>query len=594
MRYDGFIICLVFIITAYFSTCTGESYKQFIAVNLAGYQSDDIKQAFLVNSEATSFKLIHLKSDETVYEDVIGPVTQPDSASGDKVSVIDFSAFTGMGEYLVRVELQENPGVEIESDPFMISRDLYAEVTNTVLQSFYFHRCGTQVKNSSEWEYDYCHLDDAPLFDQPGRSKDVSGGWHDAGDYNKFSVNTAFSIGMLLYLFDSNPGYFEHVSLDIPEKGGGTPDLLDEIRWGLDWMLRMQDRGGGIYHKVSQKKWYGEFLPDEDTSERYLFKVSSTATAQFAAVAALGARVIYPYDPNYATRLRRAAQRSWRYLEKNPVIQPIGGFVNPPDVYGGEYGDKSDMDERLWASAELYRLTHEKRFISFIENNTDSILEKKLEPASWRNVHALALFALMDIPDAEIEGPLSLKVEKLTKRVFAYLTGQTELILKTLEKNNYRHLNHHTEFYWGSNSVGLAYAYQMIKMFELTGNLVYREAAQDQLHYVLGRNPVGMSQVTGVGSVAVTHPYHQLSEIGKFSKPVPGMLVGGANNYIFLNNKPISSYPAKNYEDSFSNYYVNEPAINFTAALAFVSAQFIDVHNIHPVMKNNLEYEHDN
>ncbi|MEX2573335.1 MAG: glycoside hydrolase family 9 protein, partial [Balneolaceae bacterium] len=114
----------------------------------------------------------------------------------------------------------------------------------------------------------------------------------------------------------------------------------------------------------------------------------------------------------------------------------------------------------------------------------------------------------------------------------------------------------------------------------------YRNSALDQLHYVLGRNPFDKSQVTGVGTRSVQDPYHQLSKKDGYDEPVPGMLVGGPNNHLLLEDREISPYPGKNYEDRFRNYLVNEVAINFTAVLAYVAGSFVqpDELNLSPLV----------
>jgi endoglucanase len=156
----------------------------------------------------------------------------------------------------------------------------------------------------------------------------------------------------------------------------------------------------------------------------------------------------------------------------------------------------------------------------------------------------------------------------------SHIINHADPILETQKGNNYHNLLQKKQYYWGSNSVGLAYAFDLIHAYEISGESEYRCAALDQLHYILGRNPYNLSQVTGVGSVSVKYPYHQLSELDTITAPVPGMLVGGANNHLLLNNREISSWPAKNYEDTFKNYLVNEPAIHFTAILVFVTSAF--------------------
>ena len=541
--------------------CTQSPEKKFIAVNQVGYEVYSPKQAYLVNSDATWFELVRIYDSEVVFSDLIRKPAEKDSFSGDVLSVIDFSEYNSDGEFIIKAVGSE----ALVSHRFAIGQNVYADALKVMSKSYYYHRCGTHVADESEWGYEICHLDDAPFFNNPEVSMNVTGGWHDAGDYNKFSVNTALSAGLLLYAYEANPDNFWDNQLGVPESGNGIPDLLDEVRWALKWLLKMQREDGAVYHKVSQKKWIGEYLPHTDPSTRYIFDVSSAATASFAAAVAIGARHLKNYDPVFSQSLESAAERAWSWLSDNPDNFPAGGFKNPEGVTGGQYDDPSDLDERLWAAIELYRLTNHERYISFFIENYRKLYLSGIPPISWRDANSLALRAFLN---SDSTG----KYLNEKKAVQEAVIRHANIISDVHNHNSYKNLLRHNQYYWGSNSVGLAYAFDLIQAYKISGQTDYKNAALDQLHYILGRNPLNLSQVTGVGSAPVQHPYHQLSEMGKFNEPVPGMLVGGPNNHQLLNDRIISPYPAKNYEDVFKNYLVNEPAINFTAILVYVTS----------------------
>ena len=541
--------------------CTHSPEKKFIAVNQVGYEKDSPKQAYLVNEEATWFELVRTYDSKVVFSDSIKAPAENDSVTGDIISVIDFSEYKSEGEYVIKAVGHE----PILSNKFKIGQNVYADALQIMSKSYYYHRCGTQVGDESGWGYEICHTDDAPFFDNPEKSRTVTGGWHDAGDYNKFSVNTALSAGLLLYAYESNPDNFWDNQLGIPESGNGIPDLLDEISWALNWLLKMQRDDGAVYHKVSQKKWIGEYLPNTDPSTRYIFDISSAATASFTAAAAIGARHLRNYNPDFSQALESAAERAWNWLEQNPENFPTGGFKNPEGVSGGEYGDLSDTDERLWAAMELYRLTDHDRYHSFFIENYRELYQEGIPPISWRDANSLALRAFLQSETSREYPEEKGAVREATIR-------HADSVLEVHDQNSYKNLLRSDQYYWGSNSVGLAYAFDLLQAYKITGHAIYKNAAHDQLHFILGRNPLNLSQVTGVGTASVQHPYHQLSEMGRFNNPVPGMLVGGPNNHLLLNNRKISSYPAKNYEDLFKNYLVNEPAINFTAILVYVTS----------------------
>jgi len=539
--------------------CADKAPSSFIAVNQLGYEAGAQKEAYLVNSAVGSFELVDYNTGLVVYTSNPMSTIPPDKGSGDQISILDFSEFQGAGLFLLRSAQKQN----VTSSVFKIKHNAYGEALNTVLRSFYYHRCGISVDLGEEWSYAICHLDDAPYYDNQQQYKEVRGGWHDAGDHNKFTVNTSLSAALLMYMYANNPSTFRDGQLGIPESGNAIPDILDEISWALRWLHKMQRNDGAVYHKVSQKRWIGEYLPQDDPSIRYLFEPSTAATASFAATAALGSRLLQPYNPFLASKLKIAALDAWAFLTKHPQNLPLGGFTNPPDVSGGEYGDKNDTDERLWAAMELYNLTGGSLFLSYFIQNYSRIELHNPPPISWRNVHSLALhsFYLAETDDSYFA---------VKQEIRDAILSRADRLMKVHAANNYRNLLNPSEYYWGSNSVGLAYAYDLLQAYIISGNQRYKKAAWDQLHFVMGRNPSNISQITGVGTNSVRHPYHQLSEKGDFFNPVPGMLVGGPNNHILLNNREISPFPAKSFEDSFSNYFVNEPAINFTAVYALV------------------------
>lgn len=559
----SFNMVLIYCAALFASVSCQAQPSGFIAVNLAGYHPEEEKQAFLVNAQPDTFEILRLHNEEMVFRGSADEILQPDEATGDQIAILNFSAQADTGTYFIRLAGNK----KIKSSPFAVKTGIYGEVTQTAIQSYYYHRCGTRVDNGSNWKYEVCHLDDAPFYDNPDREKEVTGGWHDAGDYNKFSVNTALSVGLLLYTFELNSDAFSKMRLNIPEQGNEIPDVLDEAAWALNWLMKMQRDDGAIYHKVSQKKWTGEFLPHTDPNTRYLFEVSSSSTAAFAAAAALGSRLFNNYDTEFASRLRTAALRAWDFLEKNPEMLPEGGFQNPPDVRGGEYRDHDDFDERMWAAIELYRLSGQPKFLSYFVRAFREKEVMSIPPISWRNFDSLAYSAYLNAKMPEEQAVLKNRIRQL-------YTARADYLLTIKEQNNYKNLLRLNEYYWGSNSVGLAYAFDLIQTYMFSGDARYKLAAKSQLHYVLGRNPFNLSQVTGVGSKAAKHPYHQLSEMDDAEKPIPGMLVGGPNNALHLNDRPISEFAGKNYEDRFKNYLVNETAINYTAVFAYVSGYF--------------------
>ena len=338
--------------------------------------------------------------------------------------------------------------------------------------------------------------------------------------------------------------------------------------------MASENSNGGIHHKASIKKWTGEHLPHQETAQQFIFDVSSTSTAGAVAVFAKSVSVFKDFDPDFAQKLESAALAGWKYLQDNPVTVPLGGFTNPPGVDGGEYGDERDKDERLFASVEMFKLTGDAEYLEYFHLYYKDFWNSSFYVSTWQDLRNFAYYSYLsqDPSQPSIDLEIYQDISNLMNSYARKLSAQ-------INENPYRYVLKKEEFYWGSNSVAMGYAFDLIQAYKFTGNENYRDAALDQLHYILGRNPLGISFVTGIGSNAATDPYHQFSKLSEPTKPIPGMLVGGANYYSHLNNTPISDFTAKNYEDTFENYKVNEPAINYTAALSYVSGFFSDFNN---------------
>lgn len=540
--------------------------RNVIAVNELGYHPDYHKLAIATvetDSEEV-FQLIDAETRQLVFEAPIRETLKGDRLTGETVSELDFSSVERPGIYQLSV-----PGQKYTSSPFKISYTVYNTAFLTAMESFYYQRCGTEVDNNTPWRHPVCHINDAPFYDRPGHTMDVSGGWHDAGDYGKFVVTSAVSAAYQLYLFEKKQDQLESVSLNIPAEDMELPDVLRETKWGLEWLLKMQREDGGVYFKVSEKRWTGEYLPHRDPDTRYIFEVSSTATADVAAVSALAARLFAPYNKKFAERLEKASQKAWVFLECHPDIVPPGGFKNPVDVEGGEYGDVRDLDERLWASVELYRLTGQEKYHTWFLKHYRQQGGPQSPPVSWQNVAGFAWNSYLHLPDGDHD-------PNATGFITEQLVSYADLLLQRMENNGYRIILAKDEFYWGSNSVVAGYAFDLLQAYEVTGNYSYKTAALEQLHYILGRNPMRISYVTGVGHHSVQNPYHQFSMRLNHDKPVPGMLVGGPNNHHHLNGVQLSPYAAKSYEDNSRNYMVNETAINYTASFLYLAGYFAD------------------
>lgn len=322
------------------SAGAGEPAASCVRLNQLGYRPEDIKAARVVDASG-SFSVLSHPGGEVVYEAELDPPAK-DPVSGDTIARALFSELRRPGTYVLRT----SAGC---SHPFRIAGDVYHDILDASLKFFTLQRCGQALIRAEAGEYAHgaCHTLEAVVYGTDIK-KQVSGGWHDAGDYGRY-VSAAGKAVLDLLL----------ACRDYPEIFGGT--ALEELRYELDWLLKMQDEEtGGVYHKVSSMSFPGlEVMPDADSAPLCLSPVSATATGDFAGMCAYASLFFRESDPDYAARLLAAAKRAYGWLSANPDAP---GFTNPPGVFTGEYGDEDDSDERGLAAAALYLATGEARY----------------------------------------------------------------------------------------------------------------------------------------------------------------------------------------------------------------------------------------
>jgi endoglucanase len=546
-----------------------------IKVDQVGYQMGMAKLAFLVNARAAtdaSFTLRRESDDSVVFQ---GRWTAPvfDPGSGDQVRTADFTLFDMPGTYYLSVpELGR-------SWRFEIRPDIYARAYYLTARGFYGQRCGSAVDLGPEfpgYRHEVCHT--AGAYDASSGKAGArvsSNGWHDAGDYGRYTVSSGISTATLLWVVELwGKGGMRKVSLHIPESGNGTPDLLSEARWNIDWMLTMQDSDGGVWHKQTSAHFCGFVLPEKDHLPSLVigagkppFK-TTCATADFAAVTAIAARVFEPYDRAYADRCLAAAKMAWRWLESHePVV-----FHNPPGITTGEYGDEHCSDEQLWAAAELARTTGDSAFESYFHEHYSEALDQLIpdNPPSFPNMGDFALwtYAVGNGKDkAAVKAIQDRSVE--VANAIATRTEADAYHVSLVRKN----------YVWGSNGVAANYSLQLMIANRFRPDRRFVAAASDNVHYLLGRNTFSLSYVTQLGSNTVQHIHHRPSGASHLPHPWPGLLSGGPNpgrqDPVMKRAIPADCPPARAFIDDQGSYASNEIAINWNAPLVFALASIL-------------------
>ncbi len=521
-----------------------------VAVNQIGYKPDDEKKA-VVKSDRTDeeeFIICDAATNETVYAGKLGEVIHDYGADLD-VRRADFSDFKTPGEYYVFTEEGASYKFKIEENP-------YADIYKDSVLMLTRQRCGMKLdaELAGDFAHDACHTGEAKVYDDQSKSKDVSGGWHDAGDYGKYTVAGAVTIADLLLAYEDFG--VDADDMGIPESGNGIPDILDEAKYELDWMLKMQDEeSGGVYHKVSTLVFPETIMPEDDTEQLYLAPISATATGDFAAIMAKASVVYKDFDADFSAKALEASKKAWDYLES---LDEYKGYRNPEEITTGEYPDGNISDERYWAAAELYLAGETDKADAIKGFLADEELRDGL---GWADIGFYADYDLAKSGDKELG-------ETAKNHIINAVTEKVEQSKKT----GYD-LCFGSNFYWGSN-MGVGNDGELLYMaYKLTGDEQYKTLAKHQLDYLLGTNALGYCFVSGYGTFYPENPHHRPSQVK--GKAMIGMLAGGPDKNMedpYAVAVLSEESPAMSYVDNAQSYSTNEVTIYWNSPLIYLLA----------------------
>lgn len=533
-----------------------------IFINQAGYQP--LAKKIAVMTSAGSFQVMR-KQGEKDYSVYDGQAQKQglDEASKDMVYTADFSDVKEEGQYYIKAE---DGSV---SYTFAIGKHVYKNVHKDLLKALYYQRCGCELKEqyAGVYKHDCCHQDKALLFEQQDISKNVTGGWHDAGDYGRYISPAAVAVGHLLYAYELFPDSFQ-MELAIPESKNAIPDVLNECRYELEWMLKMQDEEGGAYHKLTAMRHAPFIMPEEDKDQFYLFPVSSMATADYAAVMALAYRIYKDVDERFAGQLLDAAKRAWGWLKVHPEYI---GFYNPDGCNTGEYDDDCDLDERMWAAAEMRLVLQD----ASCEAELIRLLKEDVSATDfgWTDVSGFASLCVLTNKDKYAEEIVS----EFQKKVLL----EADRLVEVSKKSGYGVAMEAEDYVWGSNMVVanrgiLLILADYIKKQEDTAQTVYHDVVYNQLHYLLGKNALGYSYITGHGEHAFLYPHNRPTVADGIEAPMSGFVSGGPFktpcDIAAKELLPEGTPPMKCYIDDWRSYSTNEITIYWNTAVIFLTA----------------------
>lgn len=545
-----------------------------IRLNQIGFLPGAPKVAVVVNTSSSSFSIKSKDLTQTFFTGELYHEKQW-SASGEKVKIASFNSFTETGEFVIVVE---DKG---KSYPFFIYNDLFTGLLKASIKAFYYNRNSTALLSEHAGIYArpsghpdtavIVHPSAATVSRPAGTKLSTPYGWYDAGDYNKYIVNSGISTFSLLSAFENFPFLYDTLDLNIPESNNNMPDILDEALWNIKWMFTMQDpEDGGIYHKTTNAGFDGMVMPHLAKTTRYVTAKSTSAALDFAAIMAMTARIYKDYLPAFADSCLDKALFAWDWAKKNPNKQ----FTNPsalqgyPAIQTGGYGDAVFTDEFFWAATELYITTNESTFLE------DMNLSSSFDIPGWPNVRTLGLISLVT---HRIDLGSSIDTTAAKNKLVTLASG-----IKEYQKNTSPYKIPINNFYWGSNGLCANQGLIMACAYLATKDQDYFAGAISALDYLLGRNATTFCFVTGFGSKNPKHIHHRPSEGDGISEPIPGSLAGGPNPQN-VSDCGTSAYPstlpALAYLDNVCSYSTNEIAINWNAPLVFLTGFIVNAYD---------------
>lgn len=570
-----------------------------IYINQLGYLPKSIKTAVLAGEPGTMTAsappgISIFKEDGRCVLEKTAWETGMDETSGDQIWQADFSELEEEGSY----QICSYEGTV--SCHFRIQAGLYGELVSSLCKAFYFQRCGIKLEEryAGIFKRESCHEEKALLLeDYLGMGKkedslrwfDVSGGWHDAGDYGRYTTPAASALAHLLYAWRWFPESFKG-KLNIPESGYAMDDILGECLYELRWLLKMQMKDKSVCHKLTSMRHANFVMPSKDKRQLVLFPPSTMATGAFAAIMALASRIYKDMEPEFAKEAFKAAKGAWEWLEEHPETV---GFCNPSECNTGEYGDEEDRDERLWAAAELYCCTSEERYLQKAYDLYEGLCATERTGLGWRNTAGLAGFALLEqeircagearkscciLEEQAWREKQTLEAE-LKRRYMNLFEQEAHRILALSGRCGYMAAMGMGDFHWGSNMTVMMRGMVLTVAYLLSAEKEFFDCAVKQMDYLLGVNALGFSYVTGMGEHSVKNIHNRVTVADGIRECIPGVVSGGANSHpsdekaewLIEEGTP----PMKCFVDEWECYSLNENAIYWNSPVVFVAA-FLD------------------
>jgi endoglucanase len=495
--------------------------------------------------KAAEFYIIAADKKDTVFTGKLSAQRQSKNSS-TKTKIADFSSLQKKGRFTVVV-----PGVG-DSYVFEISNFINYPLAIASLKGFYYQRVSMPLVEqfAGKWARAAGHADTAVLIHPSAASKNKPagkiisspGGWYDAGDYNKYIVNSGITMGTLLSAYEDFYFHFDTLRTNIPESNDAVPDVLNEIIYNLRWMLTMQDADdGGVYHKCTNAAFDAMVMPGVTKEPRYAVQKGTAATLDFTAVTAQAARVLSKFKsqlPGLSDSCLKAAEYAWQWAVHKPNVEYDQDAFNKnmqPAITTGEYGDSKFADEWFWAAAELYVTTKQSKYLDALNKERSDVYSLP----SWANVGMLGVYSLIRF-EPSLPGTSKLTAD-LKKKVIHF----ADTLIQNVYDNAFNTVMGRSpkDFVWGSSAVAANQGISLVNAYLITKDKKYIDQALGNLDYLSGRNATGYCFITGLGSKSPMHPHHRPSVADGITEPVPGLLPVGQTRECRINANILSPRP---------------------------------------------------
>ncbi len=558
--------------------------ESWVRVNQMGYLPDDIKVAVMIMEQpenVTSFKVTNVATGKSVNIDKVKHMgeQQPFGATAR----LDFSQITTPGKYVITAG-------SATSRQFKIGKDVYAGANEVPLRYMRQQRCGFNPLFN-----DSCHTVDGRLVlsgENDGKHVDVTGGWHDASDYLQYLSTSANAVYQMLFAYSQNPKVWadEFLANGLPGKNG-TPDILDEARWGLEWMLKMNPNDSTFFNQIADDRDHS-FLgfPQNDTvdygwgpgKERPVYpccghpyglrkykndsKGLASSVGKFSSSFSLGAKVFAEVDPQFAELLRGKAANAYKVGKANPGACQTACTVSP--YY---YEEDNWSDDMELAAIEMYRATGEKGYLK------DAVEYGRLEPVTpWMgadSAHHYQWYPFMNM------GHVWLSMEKNERVKAEFLRNMKAGLERVRDRAGNSAFMHGIPFIWCSNNLTTAFITQAMLYRKLSGDNQYQEMETAMRDWLFGVNPWGKCMIIALpedGDYPID-PHAPISKMGNHR--LDGGVIDGpvyANIFnslwgLYLRNEDRYArfHNVAVYHDDYSDYSTNEPTMDGTACLTY-------------------------